>query len=138
LALVFPLLFPFPISAAEDPATTTLVEEDSRRTVLAKVGDTISIRLVAQLGTGYGWQLAALENQVLTQVGGPKSKFITVARSTSNIRQNPGGSEFQVFLFEARAPGNAELKFKYSRGFEPDNKPLRTVVFRITVVGSNV
>ena len=124
------LLFAGVSLAAADPATVTLGRRDSRRSVEVKVGDTVAIRLSARMGTGHRWFLAPIVDPALTQDGEPKVEPVGQAK------QLPGGSEFQVFRFTAKAAGKTDLKFQYFREFESGKKPLRSATFHIKVVAS--
>jgi predicted secreted protein len=125
LAMAAGLLFPVIVSATEPVATVTLAAKDASQPVEVKVGDTLEIRLSAQLGTGYSWHLEAKDVTVLAPEGEPKTETRTDTL--------PGGAEIQVFRFTAKVPGKADLKFRYFRGFEPGKKPLRSTVFHIKV-----
>lgn len=131
LALASAVLGTMAAWAGDAPAAVTAGIKDSNRTLDVKVGGTVSIRLAAQLGTGYRWHLASKEASVLAQEGDDKVEPSDQAGKAEPV---VGGPETQVFTFNARAAGKADLKFQYYREFEAGKKPLRSATFHIKVV----
>lgn len=114
-----------PLRAAE-PATVTLGLKDTRKPVQLHPGGTLVVRLGVQMGTGYSWKATLPEGGVLVQEGEPKVE-------SGPGKSRPGAWETQVFTFAAKAAGKGDLRFAYARSFEPGQKPMRTVKYKIAV-----
>jgi predicted secreted protein len=102
-----------------------LTEKDSDRKVVLVVGTHLTIRLKAQLGTGYSWQFEALDVQVLESSGEPTTETIEEGKL--------GAAEMQVFRFTAKGVGTTALAFHYARHWEKDVKPMKTITFQVEV-----
>jgi inhibitor of cysteine peptidase len=113
------------LGACSNPqGTGALTEKDNGRTVMLKVGDTLSVQLPGNPSTGYSWEPANADLKILTLVGEPEF-----------IAQNPGetGSGGTVTLrFKATGAGQEPLKLVYHRSWEKDVAPLKT--FEVSVV----
>ncbi|MDQ3472604.1 MAG: protease inhibitor I42 family protein [Acidobacteriota bacterium] len=76
----------------------------------------MTIKLKAQLGTGYGWQV--VKSKQFKSLGNPELE--------SPSKGSPGGIERQVFQFKALTSGLLELELHYLRPWEKGAKPLKT------------
>ncbi len=103
--------------------TVTLGDEDGGGSVCLAPGDVLVVRLEAQLGTGYGWQVAKNDRKLLRQHGDPELE--------SPGRGRPGAKERQVFRFTALAAGKAPLELHYARPWDKEASPLKT--YRVEV-----
>lgn len=114
--------------AGEDStgAAITVTETQHDETVQLKIGDRLVVKLPAQMGTGYGWQRAGKDSDVLAFVD---SKIIEAPSAT------PGGRELQAFTFRARKKGAAALEFHYRRPWEKSVPPEKTFRIKVTVAG---
>jgi inhibitor of cysteine peptidase len=99
-----------------------LSEESGGQTIQMKKGDTLSVRLKAQPGTGYGWSVKTPDPPLLNQMGDMKR---------DPLGGMPGAYEYQVFLFGAQQEGTCVLELDYLRPWEKDKPPAR--VFRVTI-----
>jgi inhibitor of cysteine peptidase len=109
-------------SCAVKPALT-VTDADNGTRVEIRSGEILAVRLSAQLGTGFGWKVAAAGKNI-EQKGEPQQ----VAKE----RQKPGAPDYQVFRFKAVEKGESELKLLYTEGWNKDAKPLRD--FTVTVI----
>lgn len=112
---------------AAPPSTTppVLEEGDSGRTLQLGVGDLLDVRLAATPGTGYGWEIAALDREVVAERDRPGSRPVEPVR--------PGSAARETFRFEARRPGTARLLLVYRRPWEHGVPPARTFSLDVTV-----
>ncbi len=111
------------------PQTPTVVTASkSGGPVTLQTGDTLVVTLDAQPSTGYRWETIDLQGPVLAAVGSADYLPPTVAPGTVGA---PGDS---VFRYQARDVGHTTLDLGYSRPFEKDVAPARTVHYDITVV----
>lgn len=96
---------PIPASA---PVDHTVTEDDNGKEIQVARGDTITVRLRAQLGTGYAWYVTSGPGSLLEQSNQrPKIE--------SDRNSGPGSSEVEVFQFTARRSGRVRLEFSYRR-----------------------
>ena len=110
------------VPAGERPHDVVVTERDADREVSVASGGTLVVRLGAQLGTGYGWQIAENDPSRLKPPGRPELEGSGGAP--------PGGAQDQVFRFAAMKPGTVRLVLRYARPWEPD-APAKS--FRIDV-----
>lgn len=101
----------------------TLTEKDNGAHVQVSNGDIVTVRLEAIPGTGYSWQIAENDPDLLKPLGKPeyeesKSKLI-------------GGVEYQIFRFKALFPGTTLLKLLYYREWEKGKAPEKS--YQVTV-----
>lgn len=120
------LLFSAVLRTSAQPASLACVssigiEQDGKEANVA-VGDTIAIRLAAQLGTGFIWRLEPGDTKVAVPPLG--ASFDLPAPN------KPGGPETMVFRFRIAMPGDATLRFNYVRPWEKKS-PAKT--FHITL-----
>ena len=95
---------------------------------LAK-GQTLNVTLEANPSTGYSWEVAGLNNNILRQIGEPEYRQI------SNFTGEPmaGVPEMQIFQFEIINTGRTTLKFVYRRPWEKDVAPLNNFSIDLVV-----
>lgn len=104
--------------------TVELTAEDADRTVELVVGDSLTMRLGANPGTGFEWEVTTSDDGVV---------------SLSNQTFDAGGDDGegspgqQVLVLTADGPGSTELTFVYRRPWETEVEPERTVTLRLTV-----
>ena len=109
-----------PVSA---PTDHTVTEDDNDKEIQVARGDTITVRLGSQLGTGYGWYVTSGPGNLLEQTSQrPKIE--------SNKNSKPGSSEVEVFQFTAKASGRVRLEFSYRR---PDKDSAAQKTFHVFI-----
>lgn len=77
------------------------------RVVTVEEGDTFSINLRSQAGTGYTWYIT-------------EPLFydcVTLLNKTDEIYRCPGGNGKTIFTFQALRPGTETIKFEYVRSW---------------------
>lgn len=111
-------------SCAKKPAVT-VTDADNGTKVEIKSGEFLAVQLSAQLGTGFGWKVAAAGKNLALK-GEPEQ--------ISREGQMPGASNYQVFRFKAAEKGEAELKLQYVEGWKKDVKPLREFTITVNVL----
>jgi predicted secreted protein len=110
-------------SCSVKPAIT-VTDSDSGSRVEIKRGEILSVRLAAQLGSGYGWKVVS-GNKALVLKGEPEQ--------ISKDDQKPGGADFQTFTFKAEERGEEELKFQYIEAWKKDAKPLKEYTIIVVI-----
>jgi inhibitor of cysteine peptidase len=103
-----------------------VTEDDNGKEIQVARGDTITVRLGAQLGTGYAWYVTSGPGSLLEQSGKrPKIE--------SNRNSAPGSSEVEVFKFIARRGGNVRLELSYRRPADKDSSAQKTFNILINI-----
>jgi len=102
----------------------TVTDRDSSRTVKLAKGDTLAIKLEAQLGTGYGWQVVKSDTTRLKSLGEP------LVEPGQGL---PGGVEHQVFRFVALRSGSCTVELHYLRPWEKDTPPAKTYQIKVQI-----
>lgn len=107
LAVLVPLLLSVsaPAAAQQDRAAMQLSSADNGRAVQMAPGQTVSIKLPAQPGTGYSWTVV-------------QSQALTLIQNEFTGESVPGGRQLQVLTFRADAPGANSLVLAYRRPWE--------------------
>ncbi|HEX9078055.1 MAG TPA: protease inhibitor I42 family protein [Desulfuromonadaceae bacterium] len=100
-----------------------LTGRDSGRSVSVPLAGAFSVVLAGNPTTGYLWELAAADREVLAPEGGPE--YVPDSSRTGS------GGKF-TFRFTPRKPGTAFVRLVYRRPWEKGIAPLRT--FELTVV----
>lgn len=111
------------LPTGDERKTVTLTEQDDGGQVCLSTGDRLVVRLKAQFGTGYSWQLVKNDSGQLRPLGKPEVQ--------TQERDAPGAAEYQIFRFEALAAGTSVLELHYVRPWEKDASPQKT--FRVEV-----
>ena len=101
-----------------------LEHPDESSELSVSLGDTLSVRLPTQMGTGFRWELTAPEGAVVVPLGPPSLE------SPPSLR--PGSSEVQVFLFRADGIGDATLLFQLVQPWQRTS-PFKRLLIRVVV-----
>lgn len=108
----------------DEGVDTTITADDAGSTVSIDAGTTLRVELAGNPSTGYGWEVAGVDNTILTQTGEP------AFTPESDAVGAPGTV---VLRFEAAAPGTTPLEFVYRRPFEEGVPPTDTFSVTVTV-----
>jgi predicted secreted protein len=92
--------------------------------IQVKSGETFQIPLKGSAGTGFRWEV---------ELPDAAARHIAlVADEREAVSMKPGGPTVQHFRFQARAPGQVALTFRYRRSWEaPDSGTAQTVEVQI-------
>ncbi len=102
-----------------------LSEEDKDGDVILQVGDSLEIVLAGNPTTGYLWELAPWDRNVLEQVG-------EVAYKPTSDAMGSGGRF--TFCFKAIGEGKADLSWSYARPFEKKAAPIKSFQAHAVVI----
>ena len=97
---------------------------DDGSQVELNVGKTLAISLEGNPTTGYTWEAADLDDQVLRQVGEPEFKPDSSAIGAGGV---------QILRFEVVNSGQTSLNLVYRRSWEVDMEPAETFSVQVTV-----
>ncbi len=103
--------------------TVTVTEKDSKSTVELNRGDILAVILEFSPGTGYSWQIAKNDANLLEPQGESNISGGTEQKSM------PGAAEQATFRLKALKSGTASVEFHHKRVWEKE--PF--AVFSITV-----
>ena len=106
------------------PHSPVIIEADATAPVVMQPGEDFFIAMQSNPSTGYSWTQKVADDVILTYEG--------------NVKQNPsqampGAPGQQLFIYHANRTGSTTITFSYSRPFEPDTAPQRTVTYTIQV-----
>ena len=110
-----------PPSASGETGAT--LDDDGKSFTVAR-GATFAIKLTAQSGTGYTWEVTKVDGAALTQTG---------KKVTEGTPQTPGAAQREVFHFTAAAQGTARIELALRRPWETDMPPAKTFHVSVTV-----
>jgi len=97
---------------------------DNGSQVELNVGKTLAISLEGNPTTGYTWEAAEVDGQVLRQAGEPEFKPESEAVGAGGV---------QTLRFETVNSGSTPLKLVYHRPWETDVEPAETFSVQVTV-----
>lgn len=112
------------------PATAAALEltgRDSGRSVTVFMTEILTVVLTGNPTTGYLWEAAAVDREVLAMAGGP------VFASDSSL--TGAGGKF-TFRFTPQQPGTAKVKLVYRRPWEKDTEPLQAFELAVSVTAA--
>ena len=89
-------------------------------------GETFEITLEANATTGFSWEIAQIDKDIVQLVG---SEYVP----DPNAEGLDGKGGKAVFRFQAVGSGETTLKWVYHRPWEKDVEPLRTHVVQVSV-----
>jgi len=101
-----------------------VTESDNGKEIQMKKGDTICVKLRAQLGTGFGWYVEK-SSPLLKQLGNPLQ--------IQEKKGEPGSVEFQVYQFTAQGSGKGELELFYKRPWMKNVPPEKSFKVSVTI-----
>lgn len=102
-----------------------MVTEDMHgKEISIKNGDMLCVKLLARLGTGFGWQLET-SSPLLKQLGNP----IQIPEG----KGGPGSADFQIFQFVTQKAGKVDLGFAYKRVWEKKSTSEKQYQVRVII-----
>ncbi len=108
------------------PEQLTLTEADNGKTVQARAGDHILLKLSANASTGFSWAIDKTDPTILA---------LQDERYTSSPGGAIGSGGTTVFTFLAKRAGTVHLQLKYWRSWEGDSSIVKRYDVTIQVSG---
>jgi inhibitor of cysteine peptidase len=124
LAAAFTLFACIAPAGALSPHSPVLIQEDAAQPQTVKPGEEIFIALPSNRSTGYSWSAAVNDAKLISYEGN------VYQRRSSSV---PGASGQQLFVFHANRSGTTTIAFSYTRPFESNTAPEKTLTFTIKV-----
>jgi predicted secreted protein len=125
VAICFSVLFNVVTIRGNEKITTVTIKENGSTVTLQK-GGLLEVTLPASPGTGYSWRLRKSTFGLLRSRGKPLTK------KGDTEAGKVGGTEYQVFQFDAQEVGSEKLELEYVRPWEKDGSPAK--IFALTVL----
>jgi inhibitor of cysteine peptidase len=122
------LIIQFFLSSCNQSGEIMLDENDNGSKIQLSKGEKFSIALTSNPSTGYGWQVAEIDDSILRQVG--EAEYI-VADPTGQPVIGQGGKE--ALRFEALSPGITTLSLIYVRPWEDNPEPEQVFSIEVSV-----
>ncbi|MCX7017630.1 MAG: protease inhibitor I42 family protein [Candidatus Sumerlaeota bacterium] len=110
---------------AAPAGTIELKEADRGRTIVIRRGQRLRLSLPANPSTGYQWEIAAINRNVLRPEG----------HSFQRSSRLPGSVGADSFFFRAARPGRTELRLYYVRPFSGGIGPAN--IWRANIIVDN-
>jgi len=98
--------------------------QDAGKPIQLAVGDTLKVRLKGNPSTGYAWEVAGIDKEILVPVGEPE--FIP-------DRKTRGSGGTVTLRFKAVSHGETWLKLVHRRPFEKEMQPIHTFEIKVWV-----
>jgi predicted secreted protein len=98
--------------------------EDQGKDIAIKKGDTLCVKLIAQMGTGFSWQVEK-SSPLLKQLGNPLQ--------IPEGKGGPGSADYQIYQFTAQDTGKTILGFSYKRPWEKASAPVKSFEIRVDI-----
>ena len=98
-------------------------ERSNGQEIVTQRGEEFEISLSETRTAGYHW--------VVTGRGEPELELLS--ETTTSNAGAVGGSGHHLWRFRAASPGEAKLRFEYSRPWEKSAKPARTFTLKVRV-----
>jgi inhibitor of cysteine peptidase len=112
-------------AAAMMPHSPVFIDTDAANPITVRPGEDFFIALSSNPGsTGYSWSQTMTNPEVIAYEG-------NVTQPPE--QQMPGAPGQQIFIYHANRTGTATIVLAYSRPFEPDAPPAKTLTYTVTV-----
>jgi predicted secreted protein len=117
-------------AGALTPHSPVFIDADAANGITVRAGEEFFIALSANTGsTGYSWTQTMNNPEVLAYEGNVSQPPGTQTPGA----QMPGAPGQQIFIYHANRTGTATIVLAYTRPFEPDAPPAKTLTYTVTV-----
>jgi inhibitor of cysteine peptidase len=113
------------ISSCTTPQVHKVKEEQNGSRIMLKVGESMQIALAGNLTTGYAWEIAENNPNLLEEQGRAEYQ-----QEKTNL---VGKGGIFLFTFKAIANGTTTLKLVYRRSFEKDMPPIQEYQLTVSI-----
>lgn len=116
----------FAAAGCRSSGRVEIADTDNGSQVALQVGETLALSLESNPTTGYGWEIAELDQSIL-------SETYHEYEADSPAITGSGGQE--VWRFQAQRPGSTTLRLEYRRPWEEGVEPIQTFNVEVGVLG---
>ncbi|HUA09011.1 MAG TPA: protease inhibitor I42 family protein [Candidatus Acidoferrales bacterium] len=106
------------------PHSPVFIESDAANPITVNAGEEFFIALPSNASTGYSWTSTMTDDKVVAYEGNVRQPADTAT---------PGAPGQQIFIYHANRSGTATIVLSYTRAFEPDAPPAKTLTFTVDV-----
>jgi len=129
LSLLTTLSIIFQVSATSiTPMSNSEVNVNNTKNhsqITMQKGNILIVKLLANPGTGYSWQIIKNDSDKLKPLGDSVLEPLET--------EAPGASENQVFRFLAQNPGSTFIELHYLRSWERNTPPAETYQIQVQI-----
>jgi copper homeostasis protein (lipoprotein) len=104
----------------------TLAEADSGKVIEVRAGEKVTVRLVSNRSTGYGWAFLTSGSNALTRLASEYTQVV-------GAEGKPGSDGIESWYFQAKDSGQQELRFEYRRPWERNVPAAKSANYTIRV-----
>jgi predicted secreted protein len=127
------LVSSFALPAFAEPVTLP-IEPGTRAEITLHRGQSVEVRLPANVSTGFGWEVAGVDASVVSLVGRRDERGDASAHQQSTgVPVVVGVPSVQVLVFQAKSVGQTDVALVYIRPWERERLPANTAQLRVTV-----
>jgi inhibitor of cysteine peptidase len=120
------ILFTAILSGCNNKQTASIKLADDSGKIEINSGESFMIKLESNPTTGYLWNLAKPESDIIKKI----DDVYKPAKTTGNVVGSGGTEEW---TFKAIAKGETKLIFQYIRPWEKDKQPEKETIYTIIV-----
>ena len=116
--------FAAPAMADMNPHSPVFTDADAATGISVHAGETFFIAVPSNPSTGYGWTQTLADGTILAYEGNVREP---------SPQQMPGAPGQQIFIYHANRTGSTTVVLNYTRPFEPDAPPAKSLTYTVTV-----
>jgi inhibitor of cysteine peptidase len=121
-----------PMAKEEDQNNIFVMSKGDKTHITVKAPGEFSIKIESNPTTGYSWGLQPLKENEQTLVKFKKQK-VEEPGEESHKEKLLGAPTYEIFTFEALAPGEAVIELHYRRPWEKDVPPIQKHKVIVTI-----
>ena len=106
------------------PHNPVFTEADAATGITVQSGEEFFIALPSNASTGYSWTQTLLDDKIIAYEGNVREPA---------PQEMPGAPGQQIFIYHANRSGSATITLTYTRPFEPNAPPAKTLTYTVTV-----
>jgi predicted secreted protein len=122
------ILLGISMQASAKTAAAVRLDAGAHATVTIRRGELLEVRLLANITTGFGWEIATMDTSVVAIFGRRNEPT-----DASSPPQATGGPIIQIFVLKATGVGKTRVNLNHVRQWEKDQPPDKTAQVTIIV-----
>lgn len=121
-----------PMSSQQNQKNIFMMSKGDKTNITVKAPGEFSIKIESNPSTGYNWALQPLKEKEETLVKF-KNQKVEEPGDESRKQKPLGAPTYEIFTFEALAPGEAVIRLHYRRPWEKDVPPIKKHKVIVTI-----